>query len=126
MDDVNRDAKEGAPMTLQEKLVLALSDLVSAELKEIEGAHASASTHRHRAFVLLHSLCPTYQPGSEEGREVLACAVQEMRDLGALDRLWETADEDGRCEGRRLSDETVLRHSGKPHDGLAAGQVRQV
>lgn len=77
-------------MTLQDKIARALADLISADLKETDGAHCSASTHRNRAYVLLHSLCPTYQPSREDGREILENAAQEMRDLQAFDRLWDT------------------------------------
>lgn len=77
-------------MTLQDKITRALADLISADLKDTDGAYCSASTHRNRAYVLLHSLCPTYQSSSEDGQEILKNAAQEMRDLCTFDRLWDT------------------------------------
>lgn len=76
-----------------QKVRQALSDLLSAEAKEAEGATCSATTHRNAAIVLLHSLVPDYKPRqctphhyAADLEEVLRQAHEEMRQLGCEER----------------------------------------
>lgn len=82
-------------MRAYEKVQKALSDLLSADAKDADGAHCSASTHRNAAIVLLHGLVPdwTPQPHAADLEEILSSAHEEMRLLG--------------CEGRYMSGERL-------------------
>jgi hypothetical protein len=75
-------------MRAYEKVRKALGDLLSAEVKDADGATCSASTHRNAAIVLLHGLVPDYSldPHELHLEQVLRQAHEEMKILGAEDR----------------------------------------
>lgn len=80
-------------MKAYEKVRKALSDLLSAEVKDADGATCSATTHRSAAIVLLHGLVPDYAPHKCEAshyvadiEKVLSQAHEEMRLLGCEER----------------------------------------
>jgi hypothetical protein len=75
-------------MKAYEKVRQALGDLLSAEVKDADGATCSASTHRNAAIVLLHGLVPDYKLGvhQEHLKQALRQAHEEMRLLGCEDR----------------------------------------